>query len=39
MKRFIGLLLCLGLIEKVAELNERCIPFLGYLPYDWERND
>ena len=25
--------------EKVAESNERCIPFLGYLPYDWERND
>jgi hypothetical protein len=25
--------------EKVARSNERCIAFLGYLPYDWERND
>ena len=25
--------------QKVAKSNERCIAFLGYLPYDWERND
>ena len=25
--------------EKAAESSERCIPLLGYLPYDWERND